>query len=464
MHKLTRPYSRRISDDSHLSDFVFTSRSLDGNRTIMLSPSILQPQGGVQSGQMLEVPLLQASSSLSEEDGGCEEPTDQHQKWHQQREPSSVPSPSSSSAMPLSPGPSGQWKDGLFSCFRLGFLHPHLWNAWLCPQVLLGQILVRIDMTWLLHHSDDPNGIPVVLTTATALGSNSNIRRKKRSQRCATTCSASSSPRISTTASPVPGASNSKDASAFRSSFRIIMILFLLLSLYDAFIAPPLFELRLDHRSGELELVLRAGDYPVWHHCIYLVLSLPATVWGVWVMVRLRASVRHRYGIPTGRLGRWEDLVCVSLCNCCVMSQIARQTADYETLHPASCCSPNGLLVPRGDSPSDAEGVAAPVASKRAPTVAFVFKARPSSRSTSSTSATCSFSSSSTSSSTSSASSFVGFSRRRGNSTAPASSTPSQPSSSLPSPPDGTGTAHRDVDVPRCRRVGSPDLCVATVV
>jgi hypothetical protein len=67
------------------------------------------------------------------------------------------------------------------------------------------------------------------------------------------------------------------------------------------------------------------------------------TIGGFMVVVKLRAAIRQQYDIPTGPLGRCEDLVCVCCCHCCVMSQMARQTADYDGDEPASCCSMNGI-------------------------------------------------------------------------------------------------------------------------
>lgn len=78
------------------------------------------------------------------------------------------------------------------------------------------------------------------------------------------------------------------------------------------------------------------------HELVYLLLTLPSTIYGLWVVVKLRAAIRAKYDIPTGSLGRMEDGCYVFWCNCCVMSQMARQTADYNFVG-ASWCSPNGI-------------------------------------------------------------------------------------------------------------------------
>lgn len=176
----------------------------------------------------------------------------------------------------------GKWKDGLCSCFTLGISHPTLYNAWLCPQVLLGQLLTRMKMNWLATPSSKPS---------------------------------------------------------FQSTFRKIMALLFLFSVYDIFVRPPLFELVI---SEEGELSFTRNDYPFWHLVCYVLLSLPMSVYGIVVVAKLRAAIRAKYGIPTGRLGRMEDFMCVCFCNCCVFAQMARQTADYEQ-EPAACCSLNGI-------------------------------------------------------------------------------------------------------------------------
>jgi Cys-rich protein (TIGR01571 family) len=180
----------------------------------------------------------------------------------------------------------GKWKDGLFSCFRFGLFHPHVWVAWICPQLLMGQILQRMNMSWLA----DP----------------------------------------SITKSPI------------QSLMRKILILLLMLSVYDALMAPPLVEVTINKQG---DVVLHQTVQHRGHQMFCMLMSLPMTVYGFWIVVKLRAAIRARYGIPTGKLGRLEDCCYVFCCNCCVMSQLARQTADYED-EPADCCSTNGLKPP----------------------------------------------------------------------------------------------------------------------
>lgn len=53
------------------------------------------------------------------------------------------------------------------------------------------------------------------------------------------------------------------------------------------------------------------------------------------IMVRTRGHVREKYGIEGSCLG---DCCCGYWCSCCVLSQMARQTHDYDA-EPVECCS-----------------------------------------------------------------------------------------------------------------------------
>lgn len=45
--------------------------------------------------------------------------------------------------------PIGSWKDGLFGFFNAGFFHPSLWCALCCTQIAMGQVISRMQLTWL---------------------------------------------------------------------------------------------------------------------------------------------------------------------------------------------------------------------------------------------------------------------------------------------------------------------------
>lgn len=118
-----------------------------------------------------------------------------------------------------------------------------------------------------------------------------------------------------------------------------IFLFLILFSAYDALVAPPLFEVTVQDNG---DVILHHNLQQRWHQMCYVLLSLPMSVYGVLIVVKLRAAIRSKYGIPTGRLGKMEDCCCVCCCNCCVMSQLARQTAEYDD-EPAAWCSPTGM-------------------------------------------------------------------------------------------------------------------------
>jgi hypothetical protein len=45
--------------------------------------------------------------------------------------------------------PRGAWRDSLCDCCILGPCHPSLWCACCCPQLLMAQVLTRMNMSWL---------------------------------------------------------------------------------------------------------------------------------------------------------------------------------------------------------------------------------------------------------------------------------------------------------------------------
>jgi Cys-rich protein (TIGR01571 family) len=198
-----------------------------------------QPQGGVKEGQLIRVPF---------------------QKDHFEE--------------------TKRWKDGLFACFRYGIFHPSLWNALCCPELLLSQLLTRLNMTWLAE-------------------------REERS-------------------SP---------------TFRRITFLFIALYLVDKLLSPPLSELKLDGRGG---VSYEPSPSTMFKELFLFCLSIPMSIYSFIVLIKLRAAVRNKNGIRTGMFGHLEDFWCVCCCHCCIIAQMARQTADYEQ-EPASCCSKNGL-------------------------------------------------------------------------------------------------------------------------
>lgn len=134
---------------------------------------------------------------------------------------------------------------------------------------------------------------------------------------------------------------------------RKLCALLVLVGVYQLFLARPALDVALDENG---HMFVRQSLLQTFSQVLYLLMSMSSALYGVLVVVKLRAMVRLEYRIPTGRLGKWEDLVYVCCCNCCVMSQLARQTADYDDT-PASCCSPTGTTQAPVDYTDEEDGL-----------------------------------------------------------------------------------------------------------
>jgi Cys-rich protein (TIGR01571 family) len=65
--------------------------------------------------------------------------------------------------------PTGKWKDSLFNCCSLGICHPSLLCSWCCNSIAMGQIISRVQLTWLgeigpISRTNQSFGIIVILT------------------------------------------------------------------------------------------------------------------------------------------------------------------------------------------------------------------------------------------------------------------------------------------------------------
>ena len=76
---------------------------------------------------------------------------------------------------------------------------------------------------------------------------------------------------------------------------------------------------------------------------LYNVVSWGFGFYTWFLLTKLRAAIRARFKIPSQW---WGEDCCMALwCSCCSVSQMARQTADYEQ-HSAICCSTTGIGAP----------------------------------------------------------------------------------------------------------------------
>lgn len=178
--------------------------------------------------------------------------------------------------------PRGHWKDGLCDCFKFGCCHPALWNAFFCPQILMGQILTRMRMNWL--------------------------------------------------------GSFTSEYGDYHLTFRRIAIIVVVYYVLSMLLYPSESEVIAD--DGTEMIVQYQG--PLWKNILYNIVSASFGLYTLVVMIRLRYAVRQKYEIPSGRCGNVEDCCCVFFCGCCTVSQMARQTANYEEIR-AVCCTDTGL-------------------------------------------------------------------------------------------------------------------------
>lgn len=178
----------------------------------------------------------------------------------------------------------GRWKDGLCDCFRLGCWHPSLWNATICPQILMAQVLTRMKMNWRGDRAPDHE---------------------------------------------------------WQQTFRQIFIMVAAFWLLTTMLAPPEPVFGRDENGQPIRLSIEQSYLRT---LLYNMISWVFGLYTLLVMTKLRRMVRARYEIPNNYyfLGQWEDL-CVSFwCGCCSVAQLARQTCEYNE-QPAACCSPTGL-------------------------------------------------------------------------------------------------------------------------
>ena len=286
-----------------------------------------QPSGGVSAGETIRVPLLvhrlEEQSSVdvggnNNEDSGTSIgsfPTEGPEHRKNSRSKNKNENKNMTNNKNYDPTKladdsiHGEWKAGICSCFHEGICHRDLWSAWLCPQILLGQILVRTKLTWMAEPE------------------NCSGRRRKQKQ------------------------TSSKASFLLRWAYRIFFFLVVATSFYG------IDYLQLHQRDEPIDFSFsfRALEIFWWQELVSFVLSLPLTIWVLVVVVRLRKAIRNEYNIPPARiqccndpalcnlsLGNSEDMACALCCSCCMLGQMARQTADLEGDESTPNCSMSG--------------------------------------------------------------------------------------------------------------------------
>jgi PLAC8 family len=217
----------------------------------------------------------------------------------------------------------GEWKDGILDLFRHGVLHPTVWNALCCPQVLMKQLSNRLS---------GPDG----------------SANDEGTKCCAASAAESNSASADGIAQP-PVAGYKRGTT-----------LFLAACVVDFLLIAPILEattaMTRSSESGEQQPNSGASSasaaVSTGTQCFYVLWTLALTSIAIYSVVQLRAAVRARHGIASGGTTKCcggtgfgaacEDVCCVVCCHSCTLAQLARQTADYDE-EEAHCCTVDGL-------------------------------------------------------------------------------------------------------------------------
>jgi len=81
---------------------------------------------------------------------------------------------------------------------------------------------------------------------------------------------------------------------------------------------------------------------PAWIPALRFIGGVLFTIYSIYSLMKTRANVRDKYSIPEEKCKGMEDLCCSMWCSCCVVSQIARHTGEYET-YKGRFCSETGM-------------------------------------------------------------------------------------------------------------------------
>ena len=83
-------------------------------------------------------------------------------------------------------------------------------------------------------------------------------------------------------------------------------------------------------------------EIPTWVPVLRFVGGVLFTIYSIYALMKVRENVRAKYSIPEEKCPGMEDLCCSMWCSCCVVSQIARHTGEYET-YKGKFCSETGM-------------------------------------------------------------------------------------------------------------------------
>jgi len=224
--------------------------------------------------------------------------------------------------------PTGIWRDGLCDFCRFGPFHPQFLMSLCFRPILMGQVMTRMKMTWL--------GQRMRTDASTITMNDSRMDTDER----------------------------------WKNTFRNIVIVTVLFYGMTTFSATP--AINIDANPADTHSAYeQLSDVD---KAKYNINSWISTVFGVYIfyiLIQLRATLRHVYSIPEEnclccyQLGcgsnprdgvcggesklctagvpiGWEDICCAIWCQVCIVSQMARHTVDYEE-KSALCCNTVGV-------------------------------------------------------------------------------------------------------------------------
>lgn len=217
--------------------------------------------------------------------------------------------------------PTGVWRDSLCDCCKFGPCHPSFVCACLCKPIIIAQLLTRMKMTW--------------------LGQRTHFRNTNLSD------------------------SRTEIDQRWRNTFRNIIIVSVVFFVLVTVVVPAP---QLDPADPNAYENLSDSEKKL--YSLNSSLSALLGFYFFYLMVQLRATLRHVYSIPeesclcmycgsnprdgicssgggnclcsAGVPVGWEDVCCAMFCPMCITSQMARHTVDYD-YRRATCFSRAGV-------------------------------------------------------------------------------------------------------------------------
>ena len=169
-----------------------------------------------------------------------------------------VPTPDGYQHDELIYAPTGQWRDGIFDCFKHGPCHPSVACAFFCSPILMGQVMERSRLTFcgnLLRKKFNPSAFKVVLIlTATYAALNT------------------------------------------------------ILSVYMAY------KTEVEEEANGYMVTINYGPVPI---IAKNVLGMSFGLFCVIALVNTRRNVRRQFAIPEERCHGFEDVIYSFFCTCC---------------------------------------------------------------------------------------------------------------------------------------------------